>query len=74
VNGGKIVVTGTPEDVAAEPKSATGQYLKPLLERASSPAQAGAQSSKDSGTQQSKKSRYKAAASDPDQPDLIAAK
>jgi hypothetical protein len=23
------------EDVAAEPKSATGQYLKPLLERAS---------------------------------------
>jgi len=35
VNGGRIVVTGTPEDVAAEPKSATGQYLKPLLERAS---------------------------------------
>jgi excinuclease ABC subunit A len=35
VNGGKIVVVGTPEDVAAEPKSATGQYLKPLLERAS---------------------------------------
>ena len=31
VNGGKIVVTGTPEDVAAEPKSATGQYLKPKL-------------------------------------------
>jgi excinuclease ABC subunit A len=35
VNGGKIVVEGTPETVAAEPKSATGMYLKPLLERAS---------------------------------------
>jgi excinuclease ABC subunit A len=35
VNGGQIVVTGTPEDVAAEPKSFTGQYLKPLLERSS---------------------------------------
>jgi excinuclease ABC subunit A len=35
VNGGKIVVTGTPEDVAAEPKSFTGQYLKPLLTRSS---------------------------------------
>jgi excinuclease ABC subunit A len=33
VNGGEIVVAGTPEQVAAEPKSATGQYLKPLLER-----------------------------------------
>jgi excinuclease ABC subunit A len=33
VNGGEIVVTGTPEDVAACEKSATGQYLKPLLER-----------------------------------------
>jgi excinuclease ABC subunit A len=35
VNGGRIVVEGTPETVAAEPKSFTGQYLKPLLERAS---------------------------------------
>jgi excinuclease ABC subunit A len=35
VNGGKIVVTGTPEDVAACDASATGQYLKPLLERSS---------------------------------------
>jgi excinuclease ABC subunit A len=35
VNGGRIVVTGTPEDVAACPESFTGQYLKPLLERAS---------------------------------------
>ncbi len=29
--GGEIVVTGTPEDVAAAKESYTGQYLKPLL-------------------------------------------
>jgi excinuclease ABC subunit A len=63
VNGGKIVVTGTPEDVAAEPKSFTGQYLKPLLERASvQPVKA----------QPVKKSRKRS--SSEDQPDLIAAK
>ena len=33
VNGGEIVAEGTPEVVAAEEKSFTGQYLKPLLER-----------------------------------------
>jgi excinuclease ABC subunit A len=33
VNGGRIVVTGTPEDVAACDASFTGQYLRPLLER-----------------------------------------
>jgi excinuclease ABC subunit A len=35
VNGGRIVVEGTPETVAECKASATGQYLKPLLERAS---------------------------------------
>jgi excinuclease ABC subunit A len=35
VNGGEIVVEGTPETVAATATSFTGQYLKPLLERAS---------------------------------------
>ncbi|HZA75198.1 MAG TPA: excinuclease ABC subunit UvrA [Acidimicrobiales bacterium] len=29
--GGTVVATGTPEDVAAEPASWTGQYLAPLL-------------------------------------------
>ena len=29
--GGEIVATGTPEDVAANPRSFTGHYLKPLL-------------------------------------------
>ena len=44
VNGGRIVVEGTPEAVAACDQSFTGQYLRPLLERSTrSPAQAGAQ-------------------------------
>ena len=29
--GGEIVAQGTPEQVAQNPKSFTGQYLKPLL-------------------------------------------
>ncbi|MCH8684909.1 excinuclease ABC subunit UvrA [Pedomonas mirosovicensis] len=29
--GGEIIATGTPEDVAANPRSYTGHYLKPLL-------------------------------------------
>ena len=33
VRGGEIVAVGTPEDVAANPRSFTGQYLAPLLER-----------------------------------------
>jgi excinuclease ABC subunit A len=32
--GGEIIATGTPEDVAANKKSFTGQYLKPLVEGA----------------------------------------
>jgi excinuclease ABC subunit A len=31
VKGGEIVAVGTPEDVAKEPRSFTGQYLKGLL-------------------------------------------
>ncbi|HPB23529.1 MAG TPA: excinuclease ABC subunit UvrA [Novosphingobium sp.] len=33
VRGGEIVAEGTPEVVAANPRSFTGHYLKPLLER-----------------------------------------
>ena len=32
--GGEIVASGTPEDVAKNPRSYTGQYLKPLLKSA----------------------------------------
>ena len=35
VRGGEIVAQGTPEDVAANKRSHTGQYLKPMLTRAS---------------------------------------
>src|SRR6059058_5250957 len=35
VNGGKVIAEGPPERIAEEPTSATGQYLKPMLERAS---------------------------------------
>ncbi|ECD4520251.1 hypothetical protein E0990_24145, partial [Salmonella enterica subsp. enterica serovar Virchow] len=31
--GGELVAQGTPEDVVAEPRSYTGQFLKELLER-----------------------------------------
>jgi excinuclease ABC subunit A len=31
--GGRVVATGTPEDVAATPESFTGRYLRPLLAR-----------------------------------------
>ena len=32
--GGEIVATGTPEEVAKNPRSYTGQYLKPMLKNA----------------------------------------
>ncbi len=34
VRGGEVVAQGTPENVAAVEGSYTGQYLKPLLDRA----------------------------------------
>ena len=38
VKGGEIVAEGTPEEVARNPRSYTGRYLKPLLERTASTA------------------------------------
>jgi excinuclease ABC subunit A len=29
--GGRIIAAGTPEQVAAEPRSSTGEFLRPLL-------------------------------------------
>ncbi|WP_016744152.1 excinuclease ABC subunit UvrA [Rhizorhabdus wittichii] len=40
VRGGEIVAEGTPEQVAKEPRSYTGAYLKPLLEAGARSAQA----------------------------------
>jgi excinuclease ABC subunit A len=33
VKGGEVVAEGTPEQVVQEPRSFTGQYLRPLLEK-----------------------------------------
>ena len=38
VRGGEVVAQGTPEDVAAVEGSYTGQYLKPMLDRAAAKA------------------------------------
>jgi excinuclease ABC subunit A len=39
-NGGRIVVEGTPEDVAAHPESHTGRFLGPVLDAARDQAEA----------------------------------
>ncbi|MEO5611498.1 MAG: ATP-binding cassette domain-containing protein, partial [Sphingomicrobium sp.] len=72
VNGGRIVVEGTPEAVAAEPKSFTGQYLKPLLERSTNtlePANAGGTPDSIRGPKRKRKTPF-----EPDLLDLIPAK
>ena len=38
INGGELVASGTPEEVAAEPRSYTGQFLAPILAAAAAPA------------------------------------
>ncbi len=67
VNGGRIIAEGPPEKIVEEPSSATGQYLRPLLERASvKPV-----------VTESKPKRPKRARKvtiDVDEPDLIAAR
>jgi len=32
VGGGRIIAAGTPEEVAAQPMSATGRFLRPALD------------------------------------------
>jgi excinuclease ABC subunit A len=64
VNGGEIVAEGTPEQVAAEPKSFTGQYLRETLSRSPVGAEAVV-------VLKARKRGKRAAA---DQPDFIAAK
>jgi excinuclease ABC subunit A len=67
VNGGRIVVEGTPETVAATKASFTGQYLKPLLERASVKPEV-------VDTKPKRPVRSRRVPVDQDEPDLIAAK
>src|SRR6202012_548350 len=51
--GGQVIATGTPEEVASEPASYTGRFLAPLLEvkakRGRKPAARGARSANGSG-------------------------
>jgi excinuclease ABC subunit A len=68
VNGGRIIAEGPPERITREPSSATGQYLKPMLERASvKPVVV------DVKPKRPKRSR-RASASDEDELGLVAAK
>jgi excinuclease ABC subunit A len=68
VNGGKIIAEGPPEVIVQEPTSSTGQYLKPLLERASvKPIVV------DAAPKRVKRTR-RAAAADEDELGLVAAK
>jgi excinuclease ABC subunit A len=65
VNGGKIIAEGAPETVAEVPISATGQYLKPILERASV---------KPVIVETTPKRPKRTRRVEPEEPDLIAAK
>jgi excinuclease ABC subunit A len=67
VNGGRIIAEGVPETIAATVISATGQYLRPMLERASVKP-------KVVETKPKKPARSRRASVDEDEPDLIAAK
>jgi excinuclease ABC subunit A len=67
VNGGKIIAEGVPEVIAGVAVSATGQYLKPMLERASVKP-------KVVETKPKKVARTRRVTVDEDEPDLIAAK
>jgi excinuclease ABC subunit A len=67
VNGGEIIAEGPPERIAEASLSATGQYLKPMLERASvKPTVV--------ETKPSRQKRARRVTVDEDEPDLIAAK
>jgi excinuclease ABC subunit A len=67
VNGGRIIAEGPPEVIAAVTVSATGQYLKPILERASVKP-------KVVETKPKKPSRSRRVTADEDEPELIEAK
>jgi excinuclease ABC subunit A len=55
--GGEIVAEGTPEQVAKEPRSYTGQYLAPLLTNPATPAPAHVERSRDTAPEPHKPRR-----------------
>jgi excinuclease ABC subunit A len=67
VNGGRIIAEGVPEVVADVANSATGQYLKPILDRASVKPKVVEVTPK-------RPKRSRRVTVDEDEPDLIAAK
>jgi excinuclease ABC subunit A len=67
VNGGRVIAEGVPETIAGVAISATGQYLKPILERASVKP-------KVVETKPKKVARSRRVSVEEDEPDLIAAK
>jgi excinuclease ABC subunit A len=69
VNGGKIIAEGPPEAIASVSVSATGQYLKPILERASVKPKV-----VEVAPKRPKRTRKVAASDDEDELGLVAAK
>jgi excinuclease ABC subunit A len=69
VNGGEIVAEGTPEQVAADERSFTGQYLRETLAKAPVRTEPVAVPKR-----KARSSRAKSVDADADQPDLMAAK
>jgi excinuclease ABC subunit A len=65
VNGGRIIAEGVPEKIAEVPISATGQYLRPMLEKASV---------KPKVVEVTPKRPKRSRKVEPEEPDLIAAK
>ena len=45
--GGQVVAQGTPKDIAANPASVTGRYLKPYLDKAPAKSRAKSATSQD---------------------------
>ena len=69
VNGGRIIAEGPPERIVEAPESATGMYLKPMLERASvKPKLVETKPRKPTRSSRAKSTELE------DEPDLIAAK
>jgi excinuclease ABC subunit A len=56
INGGQLVASGTPEDVAAEPRSYTGQFLATALKGAGARTDSGPKATRKSGAKRAVRS------------------